>query len=96
MSSNKLYKNCYKKGQNVSTTKDNRKLTKILVPILRSQGLAPKDIAREIDIPTSRVRSWYHYGVGLTAIDLIRIGQQYDFIKVFVQAAMDSPLKVKI
>jgi hypothetical protein len=91
MSNKKLCKICHKKGQKISVIKDNQGLTKILVPILRNYGLNPKDIAREADIPTERVKSWYFKGVGLTAIDLIKMGQQYDFIKAFVQAAMDSP-----
>jgi hypothetical protein len=90
MSNAKLCKICIKKGQNLSRIKENQGVTKILVPILREGGLNPKDIAREADIPTARVKSWYFKGVGLTAIDLIRMGRRYDFIKAFVQAGMDS------
>jgi hypothetical protein len=75
MSSNNLWQNCHKK------LNPNNRITIKIVTELRLRQVRTKDVARNLDIPTERVRNWYYKNIGMTAFDLILLFQQYDFIK---------------
>jgi len=75
MSSNKLWQICHK--QMIT----NQDVTKELVAELRHRNFPTKQLARELNVPTERIRNWYYKSTGMTALDLILLEQQYDFIE---------------
>ena len=60
---------------------DNAMLTAALVVVLRENRLTTKQIALELAVPTERVRNWYYRNTGMTALDLLKMLQQYEFIR---------------
>jgi hypothetical protein len=75
MSSNNLWQICHKKMT------PNKGVTIEVVTELRRRQFSTKQVARELDIPTERVRNWYYKNTGMTAFDLILLFQKYDFIE---------------
>lgn len=63
---------------------DNTELTIILVDLLRSHNLVAKEIAGDLNIPTKRVHNWFYRNTGMTALDLVKMIQQYAFIRCAV------------
>jgi hypothetical protein len=74
MSSKKEWQICHKKLT-------NKMVTKKLVAKLRRHHPSPNQVARDLDLPTERVRNWYYKSVGMTAYDLILLILHYDFVK---------------
>ena len=62
----------------------NNHLSKAIVVIIRKRGMTSKQIANDLMISTERVRNWYYKGTGMTAIDLLRLMGQYEFIRIYV------------
>lgn len=60
---------------------DNTDLTIALVALLRSQNLVAKEIAGHLNIPTKRVHNWFYRDTGMTALDLLKMLQRYDFVR---------------
>lgn len=67
---------------------DNTELTIILVDLLRSHNLVAKEIAGHLNIPTKRVHNWFYRNTGMTALDLLRMMQQYSFIRRAVRSSL--------
>ena len=67
---------------------DNRKLTEKIVGMMRRQGITTKQAAKDLNIPTERARNWYHRNTGMTALDLLRMMQIYEFIRQAVENSL--------
>ena len=78
MSRSNLWQNCHK------SIRDNKVFTYLLVIELRKRCFDPKTVAKDLEIPTERVRNWYHRCTGMTAVDLYLLIQKYDFMRMFV------------
>jgi hypothetical protein len=63
----------------------NCDLTKYIVRILRKQGITTKQAARDLNIPVERARNWYYKDIGMTALDLLRIMQEYEFVRQVIE-----------
>jgi hypothetical protein len=75
MSINILWQICHK--NEVS----NGDLTRYMVKLLRKQGITTKQAARDLNIPVERARNWYYKDTGMTALDLLRMMQVYEFVR---------------
>lgn len=62
----------------------NSAITDDIVLLMRENSLSPKQIAKDISIPTEKVRNWFYRSTGLTALDFIFLMAEYKFIKDFV------------
>jgi hypothetical protein len=82
MSTEILWQICHKKEF------DNCKLTENIVDMMRRQGITTKQAARDLNIPTERTRNWYYRNTGMTALDLLRMIQQYEFIRQAVENSL--------
>ena len=67
---------------------DNKQLTKDIVSMLRCQGITHKQVALELDMTVWRVHNWYYQSIGMSALDLLRMIQTYDFIRETVENSM--------
>ena len=66
----------------------NCDLTKKIVNMLREQGITTKQAARDLNIPVERVRNWYYKDTGMTALDLLRMMQEYKFVREAVEGSL--------
>ena len=66
----------------------NRDLTKNMVNMLREQGITTKQAARDLNIPVERARNWYYRNTGMTALDLLRMMQEYKFVRQAVESSL--------
>ena len=71
----------------------NRELTKIMVIMLREQGVNIKQAARDLDISVARARNWYYKGTGMTAADLMRIMKEYEFVRQAVESSLSLGIR---
>lgn len=67
---------------------DNTELTIVLVDLLRSHNLVAKEIAGDLNVPTKRVHNWFYRNTGMTALDLLKMIQQYNFIRQAVRSSL--------
>jgi hypothetical protein len=67
---------------------DNGNLTRYIVMLLREQGITIKQAARDLNIPVERARNWYYKDTGMTALDLLRMMQEYKFIRQAVENSL--------
>ena len=65
----------------------NCDLTRYIVKILREQGITTKQAARDLNIPVERARNWYYKDTGMTALDLLRMMQEYEFVRQAVESS---------
>jgi hypothetical protein len=79
MSREILWQICHKKDLN------NGDLTRYIVELLQKQGIKTKQAARDLNIPVERARNWYYKKTGMTAADLLRIMQEYEFVRQAVE-----------
>lgn len=82
MSRNNMWQICHKK------VFDNRQLTKEVVNMLRQQGITIKQVALDLGMTVWRAHNWYHKSTGMTALDLLRLIQTYDFIRQAVENSL--------
>lgn len=78
MSSGNLWQICHKNKQG------NKVLTVKIVRVIRVRSLTSKQVADDITVPTERVRNWFYRKTGMTALDLLLLMCEYDFIRKFV------------
>ena len=81
MSTKNLWQICHKNELN------NGDLTRYIVKLLREQKIATKQAARDLNIPVERARNWYYKDTGMTALDLLRMMQEYEFVRQAVESA---------
>jgi hypothetical protein len=53
--------------------------------LLQKQGITTKQVASELDIPVERARNWYYKDIGMTALDLLRMMEKYEFVRQVVE-----------
>jgi hypothetical protein len=82
MSRENLWQICHKNGFN------NWHLTEYIVNMMQEQRLTTKRAARDLNIPTERARNWYYRNTGMTALDLLRMMQQYEFVREAVENSL--------
>jgi uncharacterized protein YneR len=76
-----LWQICHKNELN------NGDLTRYIVKLLREQKITTKQAARDLNIPVERARNWYYKDTGMTALDLLRMMQEYEFVRQAVESA---------
>ena len=82
MSREILWQICHKNELN------NGDLTRYIVKMLREQGITTKQAARDLNIPVERARNWYYRNTGMTAFDLLRMMQEYKFVRQAVESSL--------
>jgi len=75
MSRDVLWQICHKKEFS------NREFTESIVYMLRENRVNIKRAARDLDISVHRAHNWYHKSTGMTALDLLRMMQTYEFVR---------------
>jgi hypothetical protein len=66
----------------------NDDLTRYIVKILRQQGITTKQAARDLNVPVERARNWYYKDTGMTALDLLRMMQVYEFVRQAIESSL--------
>lgn len=82
MSTMILWQICHKNELN------NGDLTRYIVKLLRKRKITTKQAARDLNIPVERARNWYYKDTGMTALDLLRMMQKYEFVREAVEDAL--------
>ena len=82
MSTMILWQICHKNELN------NGDLTRYIVKLLREQGITTKQVARDLNLPVERARNWYYKDIGMTALDLLRMMQEYEFVRQAVESSL--------
>lgn len=82
MSTMILWQICHKNELN------NGDLTRYIVKLLRKRKITTKQAARDLNIPVERARNWYYKDTGMTALDLIRMMQKYEFVREAIEGAL--------
>lgn len=82
MSTMILWQICHKNELN------NGDLTRYIVKLLRKRKITTKQAARDLNIPVERARNWYYKDTGVTALDLLRMMQKYEFVREAVEGAL--------
>lgn len=84
MSTMNLWQICHKKDFS------NSDLTRYIVRLLRGHDIATKQAARELDMPVERIRNWYYKDTGMTALDLLRIIEKYEFVRLAIERGKEA------
>lgn len=84
MSTMILWQICHKNVLN------NGDLTRYIVKLLRKRKITTKQVARNLNIPVERARNWYYKDTGMTALDLVRLMQEYEFVREAIKGAMSQ------
>jgi len=66
----------------------NGDLTRYIVKLLLKQGITTKQAARDLNISVERARNWYYKDTGMTALDLLRMMQKYQFVREAVENSL--------
>ena len=82
MSTMILWQICHKKDSS------NGDLTRYIVKMLRERGITTKQAARDLNIPVERARNWFYKDTGMTALDLLRLIQEYEFVREAVEGLL--------
>ncbi len=82
MSRQNLWQICHKK------IFDNKQFTEDIVDILRHHGITQKQAALDLDMTVWRAHNWYYKSTGMSALDLLRMIQKYDFIRQAVEKSL--------
>lgn len=67
---------------------NNGDLTRYIVKLLRKRKITTKQAARDLNIPVERARNWYYKDTGMTALDLLRMMQKYEFVREAIEGAL--------
>ena len=81
MSTKNLWQICHKKDLN------NGDITRYIMKLLQGQGITTKQVASELNISVERARNWYYKDIGMTALDLLRMMQKYEFVRMAVESS---------
>ena len=66
----------------------NRQLKEIIVNMLQEHGINIKQAASDLDISVYRAHNWYYKKTGMTALDLLWIMREYEFVRKAVENSM--------
>lgn len=80
MSTMILWQICHKNELN------NGDVTRYIVKLLREHGIKTKQAARDLNLPVERARNWYYKDTGMTALDLLRLMEKYEFVRQAVES----------
>jgi len=81
MSREILWQICHEKKSS------NRELKKIIVSMLQEHGVNIKQAASDLDINVHRAHNWYYKKTGMTALDLLWIMREYEFVRLAVESS---------
>jgi AraC-like DNA-binding protein len=87
MSREILWQICHKKDLN------NGEVTRYIMRLLQEQGITTKQVASKLNIPSERVRNWYYRDTGMTALDLLRMMQMYQFVRQAVESSLSPEFR---
>ena len=82
MSTMNLWQISHKKDLN------NGEVTRYIMRLLQEQGITTKQVASKINLPVERVRNWYYRDTGLSALDLLKIMDEYEFVRQAVVSSL--------
>ena len=82
MSREILWQICHEKKSS------NRELKKVIVNMLQERGVNIKQAASDLDINVHRAHNWYYKKTGMTALDLLWIMREYEFVRQAVEGSM--------
>ena len=82
MSTMNLWQISHKKDLN------NGDVTRYIMKLLQKQGITTKQVASDLNIPAERVRNWYYRDTGLSALDLLKIMDEYEFVRQAVVSSL--------
>jgi len=82
MSTKILWQICHKKELN------NSDLTRYIVKLLQEHGINIKQVASDLDISVHRAHNWYYKNTGMTALDLLWIMREYEFVRQAVESSL--------
>ena len=66
----------------------NCHLTEDIVNMMRRQEITTTQAARDLNIPIERARNWYYRNTGMTALDLLRMMQRYEFVRQEIEKSL--------
>lgn len=84
MSTMILWQICHKNELN------NGDLTRYIVKLLRKRKIRTKQVSRDLNIPVERARNWYYKDTGMTALDLLMLMQEYEFVREAIEGALSQ------
>ena len=84
MSTMILWQICHKNELN------NGDLTRYIVKLLRKRGINIKQVASDLGITVHRAHNWYYKDIGMTALDLLRLMQAYEFVRQAIEGAVSQ------
>ena len=87
MSTKNLWQICHKKDLN------NGDVTRYIMKLLLEQAITTKQVASELNIPVERARNCYYKDKGMTALDLLRILQKYEFVRQAVKKSLTPDVR---
>jgi hypothetical protein len=57
------------------------------VKLLQEHEINIKQAASDLDISVHRAHNWYYKNTGMTALDLLRIVEKYEFVRQAVESS---------
>lgn len=86
MSNTKKYQEWYKKTLDVIVFTNNEDLSEALKKLLAKHYRCniSKHVAHDLSLNLYKVRNWYNKGTGLKAYDLLKLLENYDFVRNFL------------
>jgi hypothetical protein len=90
MSSDNLWLNSHASGVKTNDRAKHRELTRKIKKMFTDRKISPEEIAGELGIPSSRARNWYFRSTRITALDLLRLGIRFVFVREYVMAVFES------
>ncbi len=84
MSTMILWQICHKKELN------NGDLTRYIVKLLRKRKINIKQVASDLDICVHRAHNWYYKDIGMTALDLLMLMQEYEFVRQAIEGVLSQ------
>ena len=82
MSTKILWQMCHKNELS------NGDLTRYIVKLLRKRQITTKKAAQDLNISVERARNWYYKDTGMTALDLLRMMQKYQFVREAIDVTL--------
>ena len=82
MSTKNLWQICHKKELN------NSDLTRYIVKLLQEHEINIKQAASDLNISVHRAHNWYYKKTGMTALDLLWIMREYEFVRQAVASSL--------
>ena len=87
MSTKILWQICHKKDLN------NGDVTRYIVRLLQEHGINIKQAASDLDISVHRAHNWYFKKTGMTALDLLWIMREYEFVRQAVESSLSPKFR---